>query len=101
MSYNDGTYTLLENASATGNPFEWQGGRGVFAVPSGTFSGATVKLQWSPDSTNWLDVDQGGDTYVTLTAAGAGLFEMPKCFIKATITGSPTGIYATAKVIGR
>lgn len=100
MTVRPGHYALLANASATGSAVAWPGGRGTFSVPAGTFSGATVKLQWSPDEgTTYLDVDNSGDTYVTLTAAGAGNFELPPCLIKATISGSPTGIYANAQRI--
>lgn len=90
--------TLLSNAAATGSAVRWFGGRGVFIVPAGTFSGATVKLQWRIDGTNWLDVDRAGDTYVTLTAAGAGGFELPPCELRAAVTGGPpSGIFAYVK----
>ncbi len=90
--------SLIANGSATGAAVDWAGGKGVFVVRAGTFSGATVKLQWSPDQgTTWLDVDQGGDVFVTLTAVGAGLFELPGCKIRAAVTGGPpSGIYALA-----
>lgn len=93
---SDTVETLLSNAAATGSAVRWHGGRGVFSVPTGTFSGATVKLQWSlSESTGYLDVDKSGDTYVTFTAAGAGLFELPRCWVKAVISGGPpSGIYA-------
>lgn len=93
---SDTVETLLSNAAATGSAKRWHGGRGVFSVPDGTFSGATVKLQWAlTDSGTWLDVDKSGDTYVTLTAAGAGLFELPRCFVRAAISGGPpSGVYA-------
>jgi hypothetical protein len=61
--------TTNTNTSVTGT---WTGGRGNFSV-SGTFDSATVKLQYSRDGTNWLDV--GSDT--TLTAAGGGNFDLP------------------------
>lgn len=98
MAYNDGRIKLLDAASASGSAVDWPGGRGAFSVPVGTFSGATVKLQWSPDDgTTFLDVDRSGDTYVTLTAAGSGLFDLPVCKIKAVITGGPpSGVYAYA-----
>lgn len=97
MAYSQGSITLLSNAAATGAAQPWPGGRGVFTVPSATFSGATVKLQWSPDGTNFLDVDRSGDTFVTLTATGAGLFELPPCSIKATVSGGPpSAVYAYA-----
>jgi len=90
--------TLIDNGTATGPAKPWRGGRGVFSVPNGTFSGATVKLQWQPiGSSTWLDVDQGGDTFVTLTAAGAAGFELPQCSIRAFVSGGPpSGVYAYA-----
>lgn len=88
---------LMANATATSNAFNWAGGKGVFTPYIGTFSGATVKLQWSPDAgTTWLDVDKSGDTFVTFTAVGSGGFELPGCKIRANVSGSPTGLYAKA-----
>lgn len=98
MAVAAGEYPLIVNAATSGSAVAWPGGRGVFSVFAGTFAGATVKLQWSLDNSNWLDVDQSGDTYVTKTAAGAGAFELPECWIKAVVSGGPpSGIYATAK----
>jgi len=84
---------LLNNAAATGAAVQWDGGIGAFSA-AGTFSGATVKLQWlGPDGTTYLDV--GTDT--TLTAAGAGGFVLPPCKIRAFISGGPpSGMYAAA-----
>jgi len=88
---------LLSNASATGSSKRWHGGRGVFSV-SGTFGGTTVKLQWSHDDSTYLDVDRSGDTFVTFTAGGAGIFELPPCFVKAVVTGgSPSALYAKVR----
>lgn len=98
MAFRQGAYPLIENGTATGAVVEWPGGRGTFAVFLGTFSGATVKLQWSPDDgTTWLDVDASGDTFVTKTAVGAGNFELPICKIRAAVTGGPpSGVHAWA-----
>jgi hypothetical protein len=83
---------LLTNASATGSAVQWGGGQGLFSA-AGTFSGATVKLQYlGPDGSTYLDV--GPD--VTLTAAGMGLFCLPPGMIRASVTGSPSGMYANA-----
>lgn len=92
----DAIYPLLSNASATGTWVDWPGGAGTF-ITSGTFSGATVKLQASIDGgTTTFDVDQGGSTYVTHTAAGAGNFEIGQCKLRAAISGGPPSeIYAT------
>jgi hypothetical protein len=96
MTYANAAYTLLAGASATGAAVDWRGGKGTFSVYSATFGGGTVKLQWSPDGgTTWLDVDKSGDTYVTLTAIGAGNFELPECKIRAHVA-TATAIYAKA-----
>ena len=60
-----------------------------------------MKLQWSPDDgTTYQDVDRSGDTYVTLTAAGAGLFDLPVCKIKAVVSGGPpSSLYAYAACV--
>lgn len=90
---------LLANAGASGAAFDWPGGTGAFVVDRGSFGGATVKLQFSIDGAGtWLDVDAAGDTYVTFTAASAGLFDLPACAIRAQVEGgTPSGLYATAK----
>jgi len=93
----DAIYFLLSNGAATGLAVDWPGGAGTFVVDRGTFSGATVKLQASIDGgTTWFDVDQGGTTYVTFTAASAGNFEIGQCKIRAAVSGGPpSGVYAT------
>jgi hypothetical protein len=89
---------LLNNAAATGTSVRWTGGRGVFVVPSATWNGATVALHWSIDNSTFLPVDRSGDTYVTLTANGAGIFELPPCHLKAVVTGGPpSAVYAYIK----
>jgi hypothetical protein len=86
---------LLSNASATGAWKAWDGGTGVFSVV-GTFSGATVTLQFQgPDGSTAIDVG----TSTTLTAAGAGGFVLPSGSIRAAISGSPSGIYAQAEKV--
>lgn len=87
---------LLNNASATGNAAIWPGGRGSFLV-AGTFNGATVKLQvLGPDNSTWIDAG----TYTTLTAAGAGNFDLPQGQIRANISGGPpSGIFAVAVIV--
>ena len=82
---------LLSNASATGAQVTWPGGRGMFAA-DGTFSAATVKLQFLGPAGNWLDAG----TYTTLTAAGGGIFDLPQGGIRAFVSGAPSGMYAYA-----
>lgn len=91
--------SLLSAASANvnGAAVDWGGGRGVFAA-FGTFGGGTVTLQWTPDGgTDWLPVDASGNTFTTLTAAGAGGFELPACQIRAVLAGATSpSVSATA-----
>lgn len=98
MTLPTATYALITNGAASGSAVDWPGGLGTFSVYAGTFSGATVKLQWSmDDGTTYQDVDRSGDTYVTFTAVGSGNFDLPPCKIKGVISGGPpSGIYAKA-----
>lgn len=94
-NYTEGSLILLNNVSSVQNgaAFDWRGGRGVFS----SIGTGAAKLQWSPDNgTTWLDVDRSGDTFVTLTAAGAGLFELPPCLIRAVSSGTVTNLTAEA-----
>lgn len=91
-----GKISLLSNESATGAAKIWPGGTGQFAV-EGTFGGATVSLQRKLPNGTWADVG----AYTTLTAAGAGNFEMPAGEIRAAVTGgAPSALYADAYGIG-
>jgi len=66
----------------------WPGGRGVF-MATGTFGSGTIKLRASFDGgSTFVDVDRSGDTYVTFTANGSGGFELPKCQLLASLSGS-------------
>jgi hypothetical protein len=102
MSFTNARYALLTDAAETGDAVEWSGGRGAFSVYSGTFGGATVTLQWSPDDgSTWLAVDASGDTFTTKTAAGSGNFELPPCLVRAAVTGgTPSGLNASVHGIG-
>lgn len=67
-----------------GSAFDWPGGQGALIV-TGTFGGATVKLQMSPD---------GGTTYVdtegSLTATGVDLFTLPPCKVRGNVSSAGT-----------
>lgn len=85
-------HTLLSNVAATGEWFNWPGGRGEFSAVA-TWGGGTVKLQYKgPDDTTAVDV--GDDT--TLTANGGGVFELGACQIRAHVA-TATAVYATVK----
>lgn len=99
MSFNDGFYPLFTAQAADGDSSvaEWPGGKGSFTA-QGAFGSGTVKLQFSVDGGSvWMDVDRSGDTYVTLAAAGGGLFELPACKLRANLAGS-TAASLSAKV---
>lgn len=96
---NNQALTLMTNqaGAANGTAQKWAGGVGVFSA-YGTWGGGTCKLQWSPDAgTTWMDVDRSGDSFVTLTANGAGEFTLPSCDIRAVTSGSITSVTAVAR----
>lgn len=96
MSYSNGSYPLLTAGVAPSVAVLWPGGEGLFSA-YGTFGGTTIKLQWSPDGgTTWLDADRTGDTYVTLTANGAGVFSLPPCTIRANVSAGTPAVAAFA-----
>ena len=81
---------LLNNATATGTPVLWPGGRGEFSA-AGTFGGATVSLQAQLPNGTFADVG----TFTTLVAAGRGGFEIGKRMIQGAITGGgASGMFA-------
>jgi hypothetical protein len=92
-----GRLDLLSDEAATGASKIWPGGTGKFAA-EGTFDGATVSLQHKLPNGTWADAGP----YTTLTAAGAGLFELPAGEIRAAVTGgsSPDALYASVYGIG-
>lgn len=80
---------LLSNASATGNPVAWPGGRGLFAVKATGFG--TVSLQYLlPDGATW-----NTPTGAALTADGGVIFELPPTQIRAAVA-TATAVYARA-----
>lgn len=79
---------VAQASNANGSWFEWAGGEGIFTA-WGNFGGGTCKLQTSPDSgATGFDVDRSGETYVTFTAAGSGLFRLPRCHLRAVLSGA-------------
>jgi hypothetical protein len=81
---------LLADASATSSAKQWPGGKGVFAVKA-TFGGGSVALQFQlPDSSTWITPTDG-----SLTADGGFVFELPPCYIRASVA-TATAVYATA-----
>lgn len=84
---------LLSNASATGSAVAWPGFRGVL-MAEGTWSGATLTLQYKSPNGTWLDVDT---TNAVLSANGMFGFELPPGEIRASISGSPSAMYCYVK----
>jgi len=75
---------ILTAATANGNSsqYYWDVGEGQVVV-SGTFDGATAKLQFSPDNgTTWVDVG----TASTFTAAGGAGFTLNACKVRVNIS---------------
>lgn len=88
---------LLSNVDATGETFDWPGGRGEFCVV-GTFGGATVSLEkLGPDGSTWVLVG----TDAALTSAGMVGVELAQGSIRASVTGgTPANLYARLSHVG-
>lgn len=83
--------TITANGNTT--TLSWLGGTGTFTT-SGTFDSATVKLQQSPDGTNFVDV--GLDT--THTADGVANFVLPPCDVRVNTASGGGSLSVTAWV---
>jgi len=85
---------ILTGATANGNSsqYDWDVGEGQVVV-SGTFDGATVKLQLSPDDgTTWVDVG----TASTFTAAGGAGFTVNSCKLRINISDAGASTVVSA-----
>ena len=81
----------ISNGTATSDPFQWPGGRGVFEVGA-TWNGATIELQAMLPNGSYLAV--GTDT--TLTVNGRGGFDLPPCTMRVVVSGAtPAAVYAS------
>lgn len=100
MATPDIELTLLSNAAATGAAVTLsRGGLFCFAV-SGTWDGATAKLQMLSPSGGTTYIDVGADA--TFTANGACLAELPAGSYRVAISsGPPSAMYATLKEVRR
>lgn len=76
---------LLSNATTNGSSpsLDWTGGTGTFWA-WGTFDGASVKLEASPDGTNWFDVGAS----VTMNTKGVAAFALGACKLRATLSAA-------------
>lgn len=89
--------TLFAARTTDGNSSSkpWNGGYGTFFV-FGTFNGCTVKLQWSPDGTNWADVADA-----SFTAAGQINFEVAGGYVRANVSSAGGSTSITCGYIQR
>lgn len=62
---------------------DWTGGTGTFWA-WGTFGGASVSLEASPDGTTWIPVG----TALSFAQNGVGAFALSPCKLRATVTGA-------------
>lgn len=83
------SYTLLSNASATGDWFPWPGGKGDFRVEA-TFGGGSVTLQCKGPNGTAIAVS----SVTTLSANGRAVFELAAGEIRAAVT-TATAAYAS------
>ncbi|MDO8423948.1 MAG: hypothetical protein Q7S99_17495 [Parvibaculum sp.] len=72
---------------------DWTGGTGTFWV-WGTFGGASVSLEASPDGATWIPVG----TAVSFAQNGVGAFALSPCKLRATVAGASgaTNVNASA-----
>lgn len=90
------SYTITADGNTTA--YQHNGGRVTFST-FGTFDGATIKLQFSIDGTNYQDCDQGTDTFVTHTADGAGIFDHDgACKLRINTSGGGGSLSVTAYI---
>jgi hypothetical protein len=99
-TYGDDTALLgTSGSTTTGSWLQWPGGTGRFMASCSNWNGATVKLQYQGPQGASDPIDGGSDT--TLTSNGGGLFTLPPCLIRASISGAvpAANAFATATLI--
>lgn len=74
---------VLASSNTAVTSVKWPGGRGVFMALASAWGTATLQFQM-PDGSTWVDV--GSDT--TLSATGAGGFELHPCDIRVSLSGT-------------
>ena len=86
---------ILDGVTSDGSSpvIEWTGGTGTFWA-WGTFGGATVTLEASPDGDHWISVGPA----VSLGRDGIGAFALSPCKLRATVSGATgtTNVNASA-----
>ena len=100
MSTNNYVFQLITNGSATGDSVWWRGGKGRFSVAGTLTGGGSISLEYlGPDATTWITATDNTASPLTLTAGGGVNFELPAGPIRAAISGTLNGVYATANTI--
>jgi len=100
MSTNNYVFQLITNGSATGDSVWWRGGKGRFSVAGTLTGGGSISLEYlGPDATTWITATDNTSSPITLTAGGGVNFELPAGPIRAAISGTLNGVYATANTI--
>lgn len=82
-----------KTANGSSSLIEWTGGTGTFWA-WGTFGGATVALEASPDGITWIPVGSA----VSFDENGVGAFSLSPCKLRATVSGATetTSVNASA-----
>lgn len=83
-----------KTANFSSDAVQWNGGAGTFSA-WGTWNGATVSLEWSPDGgTTWIAVGSAS----TFTENGLAKFSLGVGHIRATLSnaGGTTSLSASA-----
>lgn len=94
---------LLIGGSATSASNTWPGGKGLFSVDA-TFGGGSVALEYQiVPGTAWIPASvvstAGVYTAAPLLANGGFVFELPRCNIRAAISGTVTAANVAATAI--
>lgn len=74
-----------ETSNGSSSLIEWTGGTGTFWA-WGTFGGAKVALEASPDGAHWISIGPA----VALAQDGVGSFALSPCKLRVTVS-SATG----------
>lgn len=86
---------ILNGVSENGSSalIEWTGGTGTFWA-WGTFGGAVVSLEASPDGEHWMSVGPA----VSFAEDGVGAFALSPCKLRAMVSGATeaTSVNASA-----
>jgi hypothetical protein len=89
-----GASVVLSNAATSSSLVSWPGGIGVFSAV-GTWNGATLTLEFiGPDGVTLVPAG----TATTMTANGAWTFYLPKCLLKAVMSGAGGSTSLTASI---